>query len=70
MKKNMGTVDRVLRTIIAIAIGVLYFTNRISGTLAIILGIAAVAFLITSFVSWCPAYMPLGMSTCKKSQGD
>ncbi len=70
MKKNMGTVDRVLRTIIAIAIGVLYFTNRISGTLAIILGIAAVAFLITSFVSWCPAYMPLGMSTCKKPQGD
>jgi hypothetical protein len=70
MKKNMGTVDRVLRTIIAIAIGVLYFTNRISGTLAIILGIAAVAFLITSFMSWCPAYMPLGMSTCKKPQGD
>jgi hypothetical protein len=70
MKKNMGTVDRVLRTIIAIAIGVLWYTNRISGTLAIILGIAAVAFLITSFVSWCPAYMPLGMSTCKKPQGD
>ena len=70
MKKNMGTVDRVLRTIIAIAIGVLWYTNRISGTLAIVLGIAAVAFLITSFVSWCPAYMPLGLSTCKKSQGD
>jgi len=70
MKKNMGTVDRVLRTIIAIAIGVLWYTNRIGGTLAIILGIAAVAFLITSFVSWCPAYMPLGMSTCKKPQGD
>ena len=70
MKKNMGTVDRVLRTIIAIAIGVLWYTNRISGTLAIILGIAAVAFLVTSFVSWCPAYMPLGMSTCKKPQGD
>jgi hypothetical protein len=70
MKKNMGTVDRMLRTIIAIAIAELWYTNRISGTLAIILGIAAVAFLITSLVSWCPAYMPLGMSTCKKSQED
>ena len=70
MKKNMGTEDRVLRTIVAIAIGVLWYTNRVSGTLAIILGIVAVAFLITSFVSWCPAYMPLGMSTCKKPQGD
>jgi hypothetical protein len=66
MKKNMGTVDRVLRTIIAIGIGVLYYTGRIGGTLAIVLGVVAVAFLITSFVSWCPAYCPLGISTCKK----
>ena len=69
MNKNMGVADRVVRTIIAIAIGVLYFTGRISGTLAIILGIVAVAFLVTSFVSWCPAYGPLGISTCKKSNG-
>lgn len=67
MKKNMGAVDRALRTIVAITIGVLYFTNVISGTLATILGIVAVAFLITSFVSWCPAYVPIGLSTCKGS---
>ena len=68
MKKNMGIADRVVRTIIAIAIGVLYFTGRIGGTLAIILGIVAVAFLVTSFISWCPAYGPLGISTCKKGE--
>ena len=69
MKKNMGTVDRAIRTIVAIAIGVLYFTNIISGTLAIILGVMAVAFLVTSFVSWCPAYGPFGLSTCKTPEG-
>lgn len=67
MKKNMGTIDRVVRTIIAAAIAVLYFTGQISGTLAIVLGIVAVAFLLTSLVSRCPTYMPFGISTRKES---
>jgi hypothetical protein len=67
MKANMGTADRVIRSLVAVAIAVLYFTGRISGTLAIVLGVMAVVFLVTSFVSWCPAYAPFGISTCKKS---
>jgi hypothetical protein len=69
MKKNMGTVDRVIRTLIAIAIAVLYFTGVIGGTLAIILGIVAVVFLLTSFVARCPGYVPLKLSTRKKPAG-
>lgn len=65
MTKNMGTLDRVVRTLIAVAIGVLYFTNVISGTVALVLGIVAVIFLVTSFVSWCPAYLPFKISTRK-----
>ena len=67
MKKNMGAGDRVIRSIVAIAIGVLYFTGRISGTMAIVLGVIAVAFLVTSFVSWCPSYIPFGLSTRKEA---
>jgi hypothetical protein len=63
MKKNMGTIDRTIRTAIAVVIVALYFTGQISGTVAIVLGIVAGAFLLTSFVSWCPAYMPFGLST-------
>lgn len=66
MKKNMGTVDRVIRSLAAIAIAVLYFTGRISGTLALVLGVVAVAFLVTSFVAWCPAYLPFGFSSRKE----
>jgi len=63
MRKNMGTADRVIRTAIAVVIGVLYFTGVIGGTLALILGIVAVLFLLTSLVSWCPSYLPFGIST-------
>ena len=66
MKKNMGTVDRIVRTIIAVAIIVLYFANVIGGTLSLILGIVAVVFLLTSLVSFCPTYTLFGFSTCKE----
>ncbi|MFO1481344.1 MAG: DUF2892 domain-containing protein [Turneriella sp.] len=65
MKKNMGTADRALRLIAAIVIGVLYGLNLISGTVAIVLGVVAVAFFATSLIGWCPLYLPFGLSTCK-----
>lgn len=65
MTKNMGTVDRVIRTLAALAIAALYFTGRISGVWAVVLGIVAVAFLLTSSVGWCPLYAPFGISTRK-----
>ena len=68
MKKNMGTIDRVIRTITALAIAALYFTGQISGTVAIVLGIVAVAFVLTSFIGWCPIYLPLGLSTRKENK--
>jgi len=66
MKKNMGTLDRVIRISLVVLVAILYFTNVISGTLAVILGIAAVIFLLTSLVGVCPLYMPFGISTRKK----
>ena len=65
MKKNMGTADRAIRLIAAIAVGVLYGLNLISGGVAIVLGVAAIAFIATSLIGWCPLYLPLGLSTCK-----
>ena len=67
MKNNMGVVDRVIRLLIVVAIAILYFTNVISGTLALILGILAVVFLLTSLLGFCPLYLPFGISTRKKS---
>ena len=67
MKKNMGTVDRSIRVLLAFIVGVLYLTDQISGTAAIILGLFAVIFLITSFMSFCPLYLPFKISTRKEA---
>jgi len=66
MKKNMGTLDRAVRILIAIILGILILTGKISGTLAWVLGIISVVFLLTSIIGWCPLYVTLGISTIKK----
>ena len=63
MKANMGLVDRVVRAVLAIVVAVLYLTGVIHGTLALILGIVAIVFLVTGLVSFCPLYRLLGIST-------
>jgi len=65
MKKNMGTIDRIIRTLLAVLVLILYFTGQITGTAAIILGIVAILFLVTSFLGFCPAYLPLKITTKK-----
>jgi hypothetical protein len=66
MKKNMGNIDRVIRFALAIVVAVLYFTGKISGIVAIILGIFAIAFFVTSLIGHCPAYLPFGLKTLKQ----
>lgn len=67
MTKNMGTVDRIIRFVFAVAVAVLYFTGVISGALAVILGILAAVLLLTSIIGFCPLYAPFKLSTVKKS---
>lgn len=66
MKANMGSIDRVVRIIVALFIVALYFMGQISGTAAIILLVLAGVFILTSFISFCPLYLPFGISTRKK----
>ena len=68
MKKNMGTVDKTIRIILALIIAILFYTNVISGTLGIVLLIFGCAFLLTSIINFCPLYAILGISTCKTKE--
>jgi uncharacterized membrane protein len=68
MKTNMGGLDRILRLVLAIVVAVLFFTKQITGTAAIVLGVIAVIFVLTSLVGFCPLYVPLGISTKKKAR--
>ncbi len=67
MKPNMGNADRLIRIFAAIAIAVIYYLGLINGTVAIILGGLAVIFIVTSMVSFCPLYLPFGISTRRKA---
>jgi len=66
----MGTIDRTIRIIVAVVIGVLYWQNIINGTLAYILLAAAAIFLLTSFISFCPLYAMVGLKTNKEASKD
>ena len=66
MKKNMNTVDRGIRIALALTAGVLIALGVITGPLAIVIGVFAVVFLITSFFAVCPIYTIMGISTRRK----
>jgi hypothetical protein len=68
MKKNMGLIDRTVRVILALLFIVLIIAKALTGTLAVILGIVAVVFLLTAIVSFCPLYVPVKLSTLKKKE--
>jgi len=66
MKTNMGNIDRGLRLAIAVIIAALYFSGTLAGTLGVVLLVLAAVFAITGLLSFCPLYLPLGISTLKK----
>jgi Inner membrane protein YgaP-like, transmembrane domain len=64
MRKNMGGVDRIIRLVLAAIVVALYAYNVIHGVLGIVLLVLAGIFVLTSFISFCPLYLPFGISTC------
>ena len=67
MVQNMGTLDKIIRIIVALVIGGLYFMEIISGTIAIVLLVLGGIFILTSAIGFCPLYLPLKISTKKDS---
>ena len=66
MTRNMGLIDRVLRVLVAVVIAALYISGVIGGTLAVVLGLIAVVFVVTSAMGFCPGYLPFKINTCRK----
>lgn len=60
----MGNADRLIRVVLAVILGALYFSGTITGTLGLVLAILGGVFLVTSVVSFCPLYAIVGLSTC------
>ena len=70
MKNNLHPVDRAARLLFAAVVALLYSTGAISGTAGLVLGIAAAVLAVTAFISFCPIYYALGISTNRKAHGN
>jgi ABC-type bacteriocin/lantibiotic exporter with double-glycine peptidase domain len=68
MKKNMGTLDKVFRILVAAVIVGLFFAHVLLGIVAIVLLVLAGIFVVTSFIGFCPLYLPFGISTKKNNK--
>ena len=66
MKLNMGNTDRIIRVVVAIVLGVLYFTGQVTGTMGIVALVLAAVFVLTSLVGTCPLYLPFSIRTNSK----
>lgn len=60
MKANVGGIDRIARIGAGVALIALAATDTIG-----VWGWIGVVPLATGLIGWCPAYLPLGFSTCK-----
>ena len=67
MKKNIGSIDRTIRTILAPVLVVVGVLVGPGGWLAIVLYALAAILLATAAVSTCPLYLPFGLSTRPRS---
>lgn len=66
MKRNMGNTDKIIRVILAVVFGLLYFTGTVEGTVGLVLMVLGVVFLLTALINFCPLYYPFKLSTYKK----
>jgi Protein of unknown function (DUF2892) len=65
MKPNEGTVDRILRALLGVALlAAGYFMA--TGTVAIVLYVVGVIVLFTAATGFCLLYKLIGVSTLKK----
>lgn len=64
MKKNVGSTDKIIRIVLGVALGALFFTKIVTGGLGIALLIAGGVLLATAFMNFCPIFAVFGTSSC------
>jgi hypothetical protein len=60
MKKNVGSVDKVIRIILGVVIITFGIYNQSWW------GLVGLVPLFTAFITWCPVYSLIGVSTDRK----
>lgn len=66
MTTNMGSIDRVVRVVIGLALLSLIFLLEGGARWFGLIGIVPI---LTAVIGWCPAYLLFGISTCPRREG-
>lgn len=70
MKANVGNIDRTIRLIIALLLGVLLYLELTTGILKVLVIILIVMLVVTSFTGICGLYKIFGLNTCNIKEKD
>ncbi len=68
MKKNVGSTDRLIRLLLTVVFGVLYYSGIVTGFWGIVVLVLGVVMLLTSLAGVCPLYSLVGVNTCKQEE--
>ncbi|MEA3471657.1 MAG: DUF2892 domain-containing protein [Thermodesulfobacteriota bacterium] len=63
MEKNVGSVDRIIRVVVALAIIIAHVIGWISGIVGLILAVGSGMLLSSVMSGHCPLYAKLGINT-------
>ncbi|MCU0370447.1 MAG: DUF2892 domain-containing protein [Bacteroidales bacterium] len=63
MKKNIGSIDKIIRLLLAAVFIILFIFNVVSGIFGYILLILALIFIITSLLNFCPIWWIMKIKT-------
>ncbi len=68
MKKNIGSIDKIVRLLLAAVFILLFVFNVVTGLVGYILLALAAVFIFTALVNWCPIWAMLGLHTDKREE--
>ena len=66
MRANMGTIDRVIRSVLAATVLLLILAGRLNGLSGVLLLLGAIAFLTSALTGYCPSYAPFRINTGRR----
>jgi len=68
MKKNVGSIDKIFRIVIAIVAAYFAYKGDFGATISYVLYAVAGIMVVTSLMGSCPLFSIFGINTCKIKQ--
>jgi len=63
MKKNIGSADKIVRLLLAVAGIGIYFTDTVTGTWGLVILIVGLILGLTALINFCPIWAAFGVNT-------